>query len=190
MFISKEDIAMRFIEIGLIAKADPFMIQIENLREAAIADFEYQTKWSPFLAVPANVQFSGTDSTYLMLKGGFTQIYSVQVNGEPTEAYRPFTATTGPIRALEFSGRLCRADVVSVSGMRGYTESVPEIVNAGICGYVAAKMEEQKLVGMGLISDIKQGDVQYSIGVSGRSSAVSVQMERFNTAVKMFKRHE
>jgi hypothetical protein len=154
--------------------------QVAPFRARAVSVWEGLT-YSPFLA-------SGTPTDYALDPGGaqerllptvFTSITSVAV-GSVTLAssqYRLLPRSGGPLTRIEFTSPVIEGvNTVVVTGVKGYSTTLPDEVYEAVMNYVVAVARDSQNSGAGPLSKVKQDTVEYTYSVEAGKDKVSVAM--------------
>jgi hypothetical protein len=151
----------------------------------AVSTWEALT-YSPFKA-------SGTPTDYALDPGGaqerllptaFVDISSVAVGGVTlaSSQYRLLPRSGGPLTRIEFVSPIIEGvNSVVVTGLKGYSTTIPDEVYEAVMNLTVAKARDAQNSGSGLLSKVKQDTVEYTYDVANGQGKVSValkEMER------------
>lgn len=165
----------------------------ETAVSAAVAAFLRETKWDLFIAEQSDsvTDYRDWEDDYLDFEDGYVSITSVEIDGvaatEFTD-YRAFPAKGSPKRSLSLF-RIPN-EKVTVTGRRGYCDSLPDDAYRAILSY-GASLAWSQLNTLGVISSVKQGDVQYTYAQSTSAQPTNQYAQwqtYFNETVTRYKR--
>lgn len=211
------DLSVRLVATGIFSNPPTVlqqMLDMESAAGAAATEWERMTGYEPFLATatvaPAadpTYHFTPDLSCTLDLEGGFVSISAVSVNGIATTLnteYRTMPQNAAlkgkPITYLQFTPyyRLPfpalpgQVGSVAVSGVRGYSLTVPDDAWEAIMSIACGRMIPgvSHLFSGGLVK-IKQADVEKTFAATGPYGSVAVGLaEQVRSAARSYRRYQ
>lgn len=168
------------IESQLISEFPTEYSAYESAIAAAIAKFESDTQWRPFVAPDADQTKAYKDWHwgFLDLKGGFASITSVTFDDEPDPAvegedYELKPNYSTPTRWLSL--KRTPAQKVTIVGKPGYATTCPADVKRALLALGASKIAN--LLSPGQLTRITQGEItyQYAQGAADNPTTQTAQ---------------
>lgn len=182
------------ISNGLIAPNANESLDCDSLIQAAVAQWEGDTGWYPFLGDSETIStryYDVPDGRLLELESGLLFLSGVSIGGsllgigDDSPLFSLFPANTNgkPHTAIKFEYSLCSHDYpsrsIAVQGSWGYTFTLQADVKNAILSLAAMNAATFLSTATGSITQIKQDDVQisYASTTSGNAHYSAVQLQ-------------
>lgn len=186
MYPDVTDFAQYLLDAKVIsAIPDPIPASWETLLNAAIQAFEKETGWMPFIAseTPETRTFR-TDSFLLQLPTGAVEVEEVAVGDKVLESSQYLlTPFAPPYLSIEFRSK--PYDLVHVTGIWGYAETLPDDVRLAILQHAADALRDSQSGVSGALTRVKQDDVEYAFADVGNADE---SLSNWRRVVNRYKR--
>lgn len=180
---------------GLGVTTIPTGVVLQDEIDKAVAVLEQVSGQSPFLMEDSAgvFKYSPPSSDWLDLKGRWATITEVSVDGEVqvenTDYY--LLPYDGPYRMIRFCGNLTGDPLtVSVTGKRGYSDTIPLDVWLAVLDYAAATVYETAqasgAVMTGPVSEIQQDSVKLKFAGGSMAEGASTANRLKDEAQRVF----
>lgn len=196
MYPTTSDLAQFLLEAKIIsAIPDPLPESWEMHLGAAIESFETDTGWIPFLGNTGDNTTRSFDicGSRLHLPVGLISLDNLLVRSDTLTEGEDFWLedhrSYPPYRWIDF--RLCHYGrrIVQITGVWGYTDTLPDDVRLAILSYAAMALANSLSGPGGEIVRVKQDDVQYDFAsASGGLSQGASWGQRYKTVVSRYRR--
>jgi hypothetical protein len=142
---------------------------------AAIQAFEKETGWNPFLAVPGGSAGNETRSfdvcgSRVYLPVGLVTLDELKLRGDAMTEEEDFWLEdhrhAPPYTWIEFRNCYYGRRVLEITGVWGYTDTLPDDVRLAILSYAAMSLSNSLSGPGGELTKVRQDDVQYDFAAS------------------------
>lgn len=173
------DLAQFLLEAGVIsAIPDPLPDSYELFVGAAITAFEMDSGWQPFLANDGGSGGNETrtfdlESCRLYLPAGLISLEGLSMRGTELVENENFWLedhrAAPPYTWIEFAAVRPGRRIVEITGVWGYTTTLPDDVRLAILSFAAANLATSLSGPGGELTKVKQDDVQYDFAAASGS---------------------